>query len=237
MTNIKEQKSFIIWDNHDGNALIMENHGFDTLYLKMNSPILNGGYPDKFFQVKPSTNSFTYDAGNSKLIASFENPHNPIITYDKNILYHDGNIYKDGFSICLVIKNEFPIIFHTWNIINTLPDDLVPMPEIRVLKHLLYNGNKYIYISYSKYTQGMYKCFIGPPDEMKEVKIIKIDSYRDGGTTIIKTDFGSIYIPTRYKKGTKDYKFRFNNIIFEECKSNLTVIEQTDTAKVIGNVK
>lgn len=47
-----------------------------------------------------------------------------------------------------------------------------------------------------------FKLHIGNKEEMREITVLDVNRYRDGGTTIIKTNEGILYVPTPFRRNT-----------------------------------
>ncbi len=217
----------LLWEDESGNAVIMDS--LYNLYLRFESKILNGGEPNKFFTVRSAGVSWSGSKGK----IGFDNPHNPLVFHDTTA-YYNGTLFRDDKSICLDIGFNGPFFFSNPKNLEKLPDNIVPLPKVRVREYLFSKDNEYIYVSYDKYMVDYSDCkfFIGPPEEMKELKNLDIVRYRDGGTTIIKTERGELYVPTSFKKGKPDYIIKFNGEIFTECPKELTVEENGSVARV-----
>lgn len=221
---------FLLWEDDIGNAVILQNGFFSgELYLKFESRVLNGGNPNKFFTVRSTGGAFS--AG--KVKCGLDNPHNPAV-YGNEKSYHNGHLYTNRNMLCLDIEFDGPYFFSNPKKLDRLPDNIVPLPEIRVKDYLFSKDNEYIYVSYDKYMVDYsdYKFFLGPPEEMRELKILDLVRYRDGGTTIIKTERGELYVPTSFKKGKSDYIIKFNGKVFNECPKEFMVEENGSVAKV-----
>jgi hypothetical protein len=78
-----------------------------------------------------------------------------------------------------------------------------------------------------------HKFFIGNADNMKQIPILDIIRYRDGGTTIIKTELGTLHVPTPFTKGQKDYVIKFNDEVLVELDQDVEVEEIGDKARII----
>lgn len=228
------EKKYLIWDDGNGNAVIIEDGYMRKLYLRMAKPYYNGGEAIKFFEVKTTGGAFTSSNGKVKVNCGFDNPHNPTILSDEKVYQHDGRVYRDGDSLCLAMDNTDPIIFHGYREIEYPEELIIPLPKVRVKNYLMRNGLTFIYVSYDKYMMDYdtHKFFIGPPSDMREVEIEDLIRYRDGGTTIIKTKVGELFVPTPFKKGTKDYIIRFNDEEFLECPEEMKVEEDGSIARV-----
>jgi hypothetical protein len=199
---------FLLWEDDIGNAVILKNGFYSgNFYLRFESELLNGGEPNKFFTVQSTGGAFS----SGKVKCGFDNPHNPSV-YGNEKSYHNGHLYTDKQILCLDIGFSGPFFFTNPKKLDRLPDNIVPIPEIRVK-------------NYDKF-------FIGPPEAMRELKILDLVRYRDGGTTIIKTERGELYVPTPFKKGKPDYIIKFNGKIFDECPEAFTVEENGSVAKV-----
>lgn len=219
---------FLLWEDDLGNAVIIKNGFFSgNFYLRFKSKLLNGGEPNKFFTVQSTGGAFS----SGKVNCGFDNPHNPSV-YSNEKSYHNGRLYTNGNILCLDIGVSGPFFFTNPKKLDRLPDNIVLLPEVRVKEYLFSKDNEYIYVSYDNYMVGYSKFFIGPPEEMRELKILDFVRYRDGGTTIIKTERGELYVPTPFKKDNPDYIIKFNGEIFDECPEELTVEENGFVAKV-----
>ena len=85
----------------------------------------------------------------------------------------------------------------------------VPIPDSNIIESLL-SSSEYdimfviqrpeIYWHYNKFRVHMFnkRGLVG-----EEIKVINVERYRDGGTTIIKTSKGEIYEPTPFEKNKK----------------------------------
>lgn len=219
---------FLVWEDNDGNAVALKASGYgDNAYLKLADSFIMGGHPEKYFTVRLTRG---YYHSSSKGIMSsfgFENPHN------SNWYYHNGRLFRDRDSICLAFDNGDPIIFHGNKKISIPEDLIVPLPKIRKCTFLLNDGDEtFIYVSRDKYEYQEDKFFIGKRDEMQMVNIIDYITYRDGGTTIIKTDIGELFVPTPFRKKDPTYKITFDDKRFWECEG-LSVEEDENSAKII----
>lgn len=225
------KKKYLVWEDNIGNAVAIENDFFfRKIYLKFYSKIYNRGQIEKFFEVKTLGGSFCGE----KAKCGFDNPHNPMKTPDGVHHQHNGKVFRDGDFLCLDLGTS-PIIFSKKR--ETDEIDIVPLPEVRVREYLLHNDQQNIYLSYNKYMASYddYKMFIGPVGSvMKEIQIDDMTRYRDGGTTIIKTKAGELYIPTPFKKKDHDYKITFNGEQFFEYSDTTLVEEKGSVARVIG---
>lgn len=236
MTQWKSNQKYLMWDDGRGNAVITDaSWNISKIYVRMADSLYNGGQPLNFFEVKLSGGSFTSENSKVKIICGFDNPHNPTVMLGE-VHQHDGKIYRDGDSLCLVMNH--PIIFHGCREVELPQELIVPLPEIRVKSYLFRNGLTFIYVSYNKYMTDYsdHKFFIGQPGDMQQVEILDLVRYRDGGTTIIKTKVGELFVPTPFKKGKPDYVIRFENDEFFECPDNLVVEENGSVAKVTNLV-
>ena len=101
---------------------------------------------------------------------------------------------------------------------------IIPLPSVRECTFFLNNDDTFIYVSHDKYKFELDRFYIGPIDCLKEHKIIDYVTYRDGGTTIIKTDIGDLYVPTPFKKNEDSYAITFDGKPFWNC-SELSYLE------------
>lgn len=85
-------------------------------------------------------------------------------------------------------------------------------PDGRNALHLLKtNTGHYIYVDYSHTRNSAFlralrpspfRVFIGPRGEMAKAKVKSVTLYRDGGTMVIETNRGRLYVPAEYKGST-----------------------------------
>lgn len=226
---------FLVWEDDDGNAVALKVSGYSTdAYLKLSDKFHNGGYPEKYFTVKITVGSYYSSSSNGiRSSSGFENPHNPKSLSNGELYYSNGRLFRDRDSICLAFEHGEPIIFHGSKTINIPEDLIVPLPRIREKTFLVRKDDTFIYVSRDKYEYGLDRFFIGQQDNMKELKILDYVTYRDGGTTRIKTEAGEFYVPTPFHKGKPGYQITFNNSKFFECEE-LSVEEGVDYARVYG---
>lgn len=219
---------FLVWEDDDGNAVALKASGYgDNAYLKLADNFIMGGHPEKYFTVKLTGGYYHSSSKGIMSSSGFENPHN------SNLYYQNGRLFRDRDSICLAFDNVDPIIFHGNKTISIPEDLIVPLPRIRKQTFLVRSGDTFIYVSRDKYEYGLDRFFIGQQDNMKELKILDYVTYRDGGTTYIKTEAGELYVPTPFNKGKPGYQITFNNSKFFECEE-LSVEEGVDYARVYG---
>lgn len=100
----------------------------------------------------------------------------------------------------------------TWNgkvfkLTETPPEiNPIPLPTVREAEYLFrLDDGTYIYVSHDKYKYGYetFKLFAGPADHLEEIPINNVERYRDGGTTYVKTDKGTLFSPTPFDKKAK----------------------------------
>ncbi|MFI5240687.1 MAG: hypothetical protein ACHQUB_03185 [Candidatus Saccharimonadia bacterium] len=82
--------------------------------------------------------------------------------------------------------------------------DFIPLfSTIRVPEYLFaLPDGEIIYVSADMhhYTYKTFRFFIGPPASLREVPVLRVDRYRDGGTTYVRTEEGTLFSPTRYAR-------------------------------------
>jgi len=232
-------KEITQWEDAHGNGVILGGV-MGGIYLKMPKPMYNGGHPDKYFTVKATGSaSYCYVDGKEKSRTGFDNPHNPLdlsrggFSREK-VSYHNGHVYRNGDSVCLTFESGDPVILNNPKRLDALPENIVPLPSIRVKDYLLYDSAKrnglFIYVSRDKYKYDPVKFFFGICDNMFEYKILDFTRYRDGGTTKIKTEEGILHIPTPFNK---ERIITFNDKEFWECPDKWEVNETDSCAEVI----
>lgn len=116
-------KKYLIWEK-DGNAVVIEDTICPKIYLKFEKAYLNGGQPLKFFEMKSTGGSY----GGSKVSCGFDNPHNPMTLSSGEVFQHDGRLYRDGDSICVVMGSGSPTIIHGCREIDLLEELIVHLP-------------------------------------------------------------------------------------------------------------
>lgn len=64
---------------------------------------------------------------------------------------------------------------------------------------------KYIYVSVDKleHSYKSFKLFYGSAEAMKQIPVTYVVRYRDGGTTYVHTDSGTLFSPTPFEKEKK----------------------------------
>jgi hypothetical protein len=119
-----------------------------------------------------------------------------------------------------------------------VPDEInaIPLPTIREAEYLFkLRGGLYIYVSHDKYnfSYESFKLFLGKPTQMKEIPVLDVQRYRDGGTTYIKTDKGILYSPTPFNKelkptwdGEKIRQLSPKNFVIEESGSIVKIAKK-----------
>jgi hypothetical protein len=77
---------------------------------------------------------------------------------------------------------------------------VVPLPDVRVPEYLFDLGEgKLLYVSRAKYKSDYndFKLFVGAGGVLREVPVTRVERYRDGGTTIVRTPEGVLFSPVR----------------------------------------
>jgi hypothetical protein len=116
-----------------------------------------------------------------------------------------------------------------------VPDeiDVVPLPTVREVEYLFkLKGEVYIYVSHDKYkfSYESFKMFLGKPAQMKEIPVLNVQRYRDGGTTHIETAQGTLFSPTPFDKKKKP---TWGGEQIKQIDSKNFVIEENgDTVKI-----
>lgn len=79
------------------------------------------------------------------------------------------------------------------------PDERQPEYLFRTLE------GEYLYVSADrfKYSYESFKLFYGPAESMKHVPIIESERWRDGGTTFVVTEIGTLFSPTSFRPDEK----------------------------------
>lgn len=96
---------------------------------------------------------------------------------------------------------QFKLIKNSFNL-----DDVFfnPLPEVRQPEYLYRRPDGVIIFADNVkhgYTYERMRLFMGVPGKLVEVPILKLERYRDGGTTFIKTDLGILFSPTPVADG------------------------------------
>ena len=147
---------------------------------------------------------------------SFEDPHHN----------RKGDLKRDGNTLIWNRK-----VFKLADVPDEI--DVVPLPTIREAEYLFkLRGGVYIYVSHDKYkfSYESFKLFLGKPAQMKEVPVLGVERYRDGGTTYVKTAKGMLFSPTPFdkeKKPTWD-----GEPIKQLDPKNFVIEENSDTVKI-----
>lgn len=76
---------------------------------------------------------------------------------------------------------------------------LEPLPSVRLPKYLaaLPDG-RYFYVDTPKYSRPLddeLHAYLGTQNNMRQVSVMNVESYRDGGTTYVYTDAGTLFSP------------------------------------------
>jgi hypothetical protein len=77
---------------------------------------------------------------------------------------------------------------------------VVPLPAVRVPEYLFEFGAwELLYVSRAKYRSDYndFKLFVGAGGVLREVPVTRVERYRDGGTTIVRTSEGVLFSPVR----------------------------------------
>lgn len=80
---------------------------------------------------------------------------------------------------------------------------LTGLPNVRDVEYLLKDGSgKLYFVSNSKYDYSYesLRLYIGDGEEMRQVPIKKVARYRDGGSTFLQTEEGTLYVPTSFNE-------------------------------------
>ncbi len=81
-----------------------------------------------------------------------------------------------------------------------------PLPNVRKPEYLFQmSDGSYIYVDAARYNYSYesFRFFIGTPGSMAQLPITSVNRYRDGGTTIIRTEKGILYSPTIFESDKK----------------------------------
>jgi hypothetical protein len=77
---------------------------------------------------------------------------------------------------------------------------VVPLPAVRVPEYLFeLEAGKLLYVSGAKYKSDHndFKLFVGSGGVLREVPVMHVERFRDGGTTIVRTSEGVLFSPVR----------------------------------------
>ena len=80
--------------------------------------------------------------------------------------------------------------------------DLPQPDEDRKPEYLFRRPNgQYIYVSASmnNYSYGSFRLFMGEAPLLDSLSVTKVERHRDGGTTLVETSAGILYVPTRLR--------------------------------------
>lgn len=142
---------------------------------------------EKFFKLHRTG----FGGSSEKHHISYEDPH-------RN---RRGDIYREG--------NQLTMDGKVFKKVGNRPEvDPIPLPIVRVPEYLFLHetsGDVYIYVSADKYNNSYesFKLFIGNGDNMRELPVRHVERYRDGGTTYIETDEGTLFSPTPFDQDAK----------------------------------
>lgn len=133
--------------------------------------------------------------------------------------YRGACNYDIKFSVPTLEISDEPLSFSnevvTSGIINTFCETFISSPVYVNTKHVIplpkvmqtvysfkvCDEDFYVYVDTAKYADdySMYRVFVGTMCKRTEVEITSFDRYKDGGTTIIKTTAGVLYVPSPFR--------------------------------------
>lgn len=201
------------------NLCAPENHNPDEIFLEMESWHL---YKDAgiYFQIiKPRNYQFPPEKA--------------------EMLQQETGTTSEKYAAFLPVLNfdTSQIVFH-------------PLPKIRRTEYLLSDSaNTLFFVDCLQYDWDYsdFRVFHGPIENMQEVPILlneenAVVRYRDGGTTFIKTEMGTLFIPTRMgdngfqgkKEATLTYVDGKELVLKHVERGTYNVVYDNDTPKIIS---
>jgi len=117
-------------------------------------------------------------------------------------------LYSEG-SIAMLLNSTSNYAFISGKELeyNDLVDlKYVPIPENRIFEYILFNEEKDLYITVDRpeihwsYEDFRVHIFTHQRTICQNVNVLKINRYKDGGTTEIETDLGFLYCPTTFNQ-------------------------------------
>lgn len=184
-------KNYLVFKSNDGTKL-----AYDPDKL-LNTLLSYDG--DTFYELYASGLSGFYTDGNADETITLTSPQ----------FNFEGKAHR--------INNEIMFLGKKFILENNDPT-IIPLPDDRQLEYLCASADFtfYVYVDASKYKYSYesFRVFIGDGKTMHQVKVSNVDRFRDGGTTFIKTNKGTLFCPSIFESDPqKQHTWNKNELV------------------------